>query len=112
MKTYTGYSLSQILGSLEDKVAEVGWDTYIKISKESVMDLIEQIKRIESERHETKDKLHRRNMQIKDLKIAKQLLNEISETATDLTPMDTKNEKYAISGKLFSEVYNYLINRS
>lgn len=40
------------------------------------------------------------------------LLNEIVDTAKDLTPTKTENERFEISGDLFSEIYNFLQNEN
>ena len=40
------------------------------------------------------------------------LLNEIVNTATDLTPGQLLNERYEIKGNLFNEIYNFLVNNN
>lgn len=41
---------------------------------------------------------------------AMSLLNEIVDTAEDLTPRKTIDEEYKIKGSLFNEIYNFLTN--
>ncbi len=40
------------------------------------------------------------------------LLNEVVITAKDLTPKQIHNERFEISGELFTEIYNFLINNN
>ena len=40
------------------------------------------------------------------------LLNEIIDTAKDLTPKTIINEKFEITGDLFAEIYNFLTNNN
>ena len=40
------------------------------------------------------------------------LLNEIVNTAKDLTPRTIKNERYEIKGDLFAEIFNFLQNNN
>jgi hypothetical protein len=40
------------------------------------------------------------------------LLNEIIDTAKDLSPKTIINERYEINGNLFAEIYNFLLNNN
>lgn len=43
---------------------------------------------------------------------AMSLLNEIVDTAEDLTPGKIIDEEYKINGSLFNEIYNFLVNNN